>query len=124
MEKIQVKTYRDMKVWQKAHELTLHIYRVTNDFPREERFGLVSQLRRAASSVPTNIVEGFKRRTTRDYMHFINIADASLEETKYLLLLSKDLKYLKDSEYAGLNSNCEEVGRMIGGLEKSLSSRL
>jgi len=67
-----VKTFRDLKVWQKAHELVLEVYRITKTFPNEEKFGLVSQLRRSASSVATNIVEGFKRKSNRDYAHFLN----------------------------------------------------
>lgn len=119
-----VKTFEDMKVWQKSHEMTLKLYKVTKSFPKEERFGIVSQLRRAVSSIPTNIVEGFKRKTTKDYMHFINLADASLEETRYLLLLAHDLGFLPDKEYDTIIDDCKEIGRMIGGLEKSLVAKL
>lgn len=86
-----VKTFRDLVAWQKAHELTLAIYRITGTFPQDEKFGIVSQLRRSASSIATNIVEGHKRNGRRDFLHFLNLADASLEETKYHLILSKDL---------------------------------
>ncbi len=82
------KTFRDLKVWQKSHDLTLKIYRITGQFPSEEKFGIISQLRRTASSILTNIVEGFKRRSTKEHSHFLNIADSSLEETKYHLILS------------------------------------
>lgn len=74
--------------------------------------------------MPTNIVEGFKRRTTKEYMHFVNIADASLEETRYLLLLARDLGYFKEDEYAKVIADYEDVGKMIGGLGKSLSGKL
>ena len=121
---MNVKTFKDLIVWQKAHKLTLRIYKATKIFPKEEKFGIVSQIRRSSSAIPTNIVEGFKRRTTRDYLHFINIADASLEETKYLLLLAHDLGYLKDKEYKELLCDYEEISRMIGVLEKSLKHRL
>jgi four helix bundle protein len=93
-----MKTFKDLKVWQKAHSLTLDIYKLTQSFPCEEKFGLVSQLRRSVSSIPTNIVEGFKRRSKKDFAHFINIAESSLEETKYNILLSYDLNYLKKTK--------------------------
>ncbi len=115
-----MKTFKDLKVWQKAHELVLEIYRVTKEFPKEERFGLISQLRRSASSVPTNLVEGFKRRGQKDFAHFVNIAEGSLEETKYLLFLSKDLRYLRVDSLDRLNLMCDEVGKMLSGLYKKL----
>ena len=93
-----MKTFRDFIVWQKAHELTLKIYKITKDFPKEEKFGISSQLRRATSSVPTNIVEGFKRRSDKEYSHFLNIAEGSLEEAKYHLILSSDLGYLNKED--------------------------
>ena len=89
-----IKTFRDLKVWQKAHCLVIIIYEITKSFPAEERYVLVSQIRRSAASISTNIVEGFKRRTNRDYAHFINIADTSLEETKYQIILAGDLGYI------------------------------
>ena len=117
-----MKTFRDLKVWQKAHELVLKIYRITKEFPNEEKFGLVSQLRRSASSIPTNIVEGFKRKSKRDYAHFLNLADASLEETKYHIILSKDLDYINGDEFNRANEMCDEVGKMLYGLQKKLNS--
>ena len=117
-----VKTFKDLFVWQKSHALVLAIYKVTKSFPREEKFGLTSQLRRAASSVPTNIVEGHKRKSRRDYLHFLNTADSSLEETKYHIILSKDLGYLKEEEFEKLICMCDEVGKMLFGLQKSLST--
>jgi len=116
-----VKTFRDLKVWQKAHELVLKIYKITKAFPSEERFGLISQMRRSASSIATNIVEGFKRRSNRDYAHFLNLADASLEETKYHILLSKDLRYIDSKEYDKLIDMCDEVGKMLYGLQRKLN---
>lgn len=115
-----MKTFRDLKVWEKAHKLVLEIYKITKEFPREERFGLISQLRRSASSIPTNIVEGFKRKGNRDYAHFLNLADASLEETKYHIILSKDLGYIKTEEFNKVNDMCDEVGKMLYGLQKNL----
>jgi len=115
-------TFRDLKVWQKSHDLTLRIYKITKHFPSEEKFGIISQLRRAASSVPTNIVEGFKRRSVKEYSYFINIAESSLEETKYHLILSLDLKYLPNKDFEELESMCNEIGRMLNGLHKKLNS--
>lgn len=86
--------FRALLVWQRSHALVLELYRLTASFPRHERFGLVSQLCRAAASVPTNIAEGAKRQGKQDYVRFINIAKGSLSETKYLILLRRDLKYL------------------------------
>lgn len=116
-----MKTFRDLKVWNKAHELVLKIYGITKEFPDEERFGLVSQLRRSASSITTNIVEGFKRKSGREYAHFLNLADASLEETKYHIILSKDLGYINVEEFDRANDMCDEVGKMLCGLQKKLN---
>ncbi len=119
-----MKTFRDLKVWNKAHELVLEIYKITKSFPNEEKFGLVAQLRRSASSIPANIVEGFKRRSKRDYAHFLNLADASLEETKYHIILSKDLGYINNGDIDRLNCICDEVGKMLYGLQNKLNTQL
>jgi len=120
MEKKTVRTFKDLVVWQKAHALTLDLYRFTRAFPQDEKFGIVSQLRRSASSIATNIVEGHKRNGRKDFLHFLNLADASLEETKYHLILSRDLAYLSESDFNQLNLKCEEVGRILCGFQKSL----
>ena len=85
--------FTDLKVWQRSHQLTLEVYRLTTGFPSEERFGLVSQLRRAAASAPTNIAEGSKRQSNSEYSRFLNIAEGSLVETEYLLMLCRDVGY-------------------------------
>ena len=118
-----MKTFRDLKVWQKSHDMVIEIYRITGSFPDEERYGLVSQIRRSASSVPTNIVEGFKRRSRKEFAHFLNIAESSLEETKYWLILSKDLSYIKDEEVGEVEALCDEIGKMLFGLQASLSKK-
>lgn len=89
-----IKSFRDLQVWRKAHELVIFVYKITANFPKEEIYSLVSQMRRAAVSVASNIVEGFKRRSAKDSLNFYNMADASLEELKYQILLSCDLKYI------------------------------
>jgi len=89
--------FTELKVWRRSHELTLEVYRVTAAFPSAERYGLVSQLRRAAASIFTNIAEGSKRQGNQEYARFLNIAEASLAETEYLLMLSRDLGFVKDN---------------------------
>lgn len=118
----QLQKFSDLLVWQKAHSLTLRIYHVTRTFPVEERYGITSQLRRASYSVPANIVEGFRRPGIKDSVRFYTIADASLEEVKYFLLLSKDLTYLTYNNYVELQSNAEEVGKMLTGWIKTQKS--
>ena len=113
-------TFKDLKVWEKAHSLVLEIYKQTKKFPDVEKYGLTSQLRRSAASVATNIVEGYKRKSKKDFSHFLSISEGSLEETKYHLLLSHDLKYLKSEEYKRLSDLTEEVGRMLAGFQKTL----
>ena len=115
-------TFKDIKVWQKAHELVLEIYKVTKTFPNSEKYGLTSQLRRSAASVATNIVEGYKRRTSKDFAHFLNMADGSLEETKYHLLLAYDLGYVNRSSYECLSALADEVGRMLYGFQRKLTT--
>lgn len=117
-----IKTFRDLNVWQKAHNLVLNIYKITKSFPMEERYGLVAQLRRSAASIPTNIVEGFKRKSKKDYAHFINVADASLEETEYHIILAKDLGYIKEKDFNRLNDLCNEIGKMLYGFHKKLTT--
>ena len=107
----KVEKFEDLLVWQKAHQLVLEIYTVTKRFPAEEKFGLVAQMRRAAVSVAANIVEGFRKRGKKDKVNFYNIAQGSLEELRYYVLLSRDLNYLPD--ISGLNASISEVGRML-----------
>lgn len=117
-------TFKNIKVWGKAHELVLQIYKLTKTFPSSEKYGLTAQLRRSAGSVATNIVEGYKRKSDKDFAHFLNIADGSLEETKYHLLLSCDLKYLDKKDYEKLVNLADEVGRMLSGFQKTLKNSL
>lgn len=100
----------------------LEIYKLTQNFPKEEKFGLVSQLRRSAASIPTNIIEGHKRKSKKEFLYFLNLADASLEETKYHIILSHDLEYINDDDFEQLTQQCDEVGRMLYGLQRSLSA--
>ena len=114
--------YRDLKVWQRAHAVVLKLYRLSNSFPSDERYGLTSQLRRAAMSVPANIAEGSKRRTKADFAHFLNIAEGSLAETDYLLLLSTDLGYLAADVTSPMLTEIDEIGRMLYTLRTKVES--
>lgn len=105
-------TFRDVIVWQKAHEFTLSVYAVTSKFPRHELYGLTSQLRRAASSVPSNFVEGFRKRSSADKIRFYNYAQASADECLYQLILAHDLRY---ADTTPLQQLLDEVARLLQG---------
>jgi four helix bundle protein len=113
-------SFKDLVVWQKAHEFVINIYKITTSFPSEERFGLTSQMRRAAVSVPANIAEGFIKRGIKDKSNFYNTSQGSLEELKYYLILSKDLGYLKENE--GLLSKADDIGKLLNKLWSDLRS--
>lgn len=116
-----LKSYKDLKVWQKSFELCKKIYRVSRGFPADERFGLVAQVRRAAVSVPSNIAEGHSRDTTRDYVRFLWLARGSLGEIETQLMLARDLQFVRPEEVDSVLSSLDEVGRMLRGLIRSLS---
>ena len=120
MEKRIVRTYKDLFVWQRAHFLVLEIYKVTRNFPKEELYALVSQLRRAVISVPANIVEGHARGSRKEFINFLNIAKGSLAEVDYFLYLSLDLKYLSEAEYNFLEGIRNEVGILLYKFSESL----
>jgi four helix bundle protein len=111
-----VRDFRDLKVWAKAHELTLRVYSVTRAFPRDELYGLTSQVRRAASSIPANLAEGCGREGDAEFARFGQIAFGSANELEYHLLLSKDLGYLSEQDHAELAYLLVEVKRMLSGL--------
>jgi four helix bundle protein len=114
-------SFQDLKVWQEAHRLVLLVYRLTTGFPDTEKFGLVTQMRRAAVSVPANIAEGFKRRGIQDKIRFYNTAEGSLEELKYFFILSHDLGYISD--VAQPMAQAESIGRLLNGLITSTERR-
>jgi four helix bundle protein len=118
-----MKDFRELKVWEKAHFLTLDIYHATYTFPREERFGITAQVRRAVTSIPTNIAEGCGRNGDRELARFMAIAAGSASETEYLLLLAKDLGYLKEDTHSVLDETVNEVKRMLNRFIRTLSSR-
>ena len=111
--------FQELLVWQKAHQLTLEIYKLTKNYPDEERFGLVNQIRRSSASICANFAEGYNT-STKEFLRYIDIADGSLEETKYHLILSKDLQYCDPAEFdKNYNLACE-VGKMLNGLSQKL----
>ncbi len=112
--------HKNLIVFQKADELALRIYKLTEKFPRHEIFGLTSQLRRAALSIPTNIVEGYSRRSKKELAQFINIALGSLAETEYLLDFSKKLNYVASDNNMELEELLEEVGKLLWSFYRSL----
>lgn len=101
-----IKSFQELEVWRKAHGLVLHTYRVTDAFPDREKYGIISQVRRSAASIPANIAEGFGRRTTKELLQFLANANGSLEETRYFLILSRDLGYMPKERYEELNEEC------------------
>jgi len=108
--------FRRLNVWEKAHELTLEVYRVTARFPKEELYALTSQLKRAASSVAANIAEGCGRGSEADFARFLLIAMGSASELEYHLLLARDLKFLSETDYQRLDTGTTEVKRMLASL--------
>ena len=118
-----VKSYRELIVWQRATDLAESVYTMTCGFPRQEVYGLTSQVRRSAVSVASNIAEGQGRKSTRDFLNFLSIARGSLCETETQVLLAQRLGYLKGHDGSGLLSQAAEVGRLINGLARALSRR-
>jgi len=117
MSRVPAKSYEDLIVWQRAHELVLGVYRATVTFPSEERFHLAAQLRDAAVSVPANIAEGFRRRSRMDKAHFVTMAHGSLNEAHYFLRLSCDLCY---ADTRVLMQMADEVSKMLGAYWRAL----
>jgi four helix bundle protein len=108
-----VRDFRQMKVWERAHLLTVDVYRITETFPRSEQFGMTSQLRRAAVSVPTNIAEGCGRGSTTELARYLQIALGSASELDYLLLLAENVGYIQPDDYPPLLSRTTEVKKML-----------
>ncbi|MEN6298946.1 MAG: four helix bundle protein [Anaerolineaceae bacterium] len=114
--------FHKLKVWEKSHQLTLDIYRVTIEFPKEELYGLINQIRKSSASIATNIAEGCGRETNAELKRFLYIAMGSASETEYHLLLSKELGYLTESDFARLNQEIGSVKQMITSLIKKLKT--
>jgi four helix bundle protein len=114
--------FTELRVWQKGHALVLSVNRMTTGFPQNERYGLISQLRKATLSVPTNIAEGSKRLTSQEYARFLDIAETSLAETAYLLMISRDLGYVTQIVAAKAFDEISELSRMLHGLGKRVEA--
>jgi len=119
MENIPAKSFEDLIMWKKAHQFVLAVYGYTENFPKQEMYGLVSQLRRAAVSIPANIAEGFKKKSKLDKARFLNIAQGSAEECRYYLILARDLKY---GDCSTLRTLLDEVSKLIYAYSKSILS--
>jgi four helix bundle protein len=117
MQRPPAKSFQDLIVWQKAHQFVLSAYRYSEGFPKSELYGLTTQFKRATISVPANVAEGFKKRTKADKARFMNIAQGSLEECRYYLILIKDLKY---GDSSGLLSQLEEVSKILDAYISSI----
>ena len=117
-----MKDFRGLKVWEKAHRFVIDVYRESQNFPSDERFGLTSQVRRSAVSVASNIAEGCGRRTDKDFARFLNIAAGSACESEYQILLARDLGYFDQDIHDDLGSQIIEIKRMITGLTQRLGS--
>jgi four helix bundle protein len=118
-----MQSYRNLIVWQKAHRLVLEIYRITKDFPRSEITGMISQMRRSSTSIPTNIAEGSARKTDADYARFIYIALSSGMELDYQLYLTHDLKYISAEDFTKLSAELEEICKMLNGFAQTLERK-
>jgi len=114
-------SFEELVVWQKSHQFVLHIYKLTEQFPRAEIFGLISQIRRAAVSIPANIAEGFKRKGRADKLRFFNISQGSLEEVRYYLILANDLGY---GDTIQLRADLDEIGRMLNAYMKTVNQQM
>jgi len=112
--------YKDLVVWKKAYQFTLDVYNATRGFPKEELFGITSQIRRAASSIPVNIAEGSMRQSGKEFKQFIRIARGSMAEMEVWLKLSHDLHYFDSAAFKNLAGQCDEVGKLLNGLLKSI----
>lgn len=116
-------TFEEIPVWQDSHKLTIEVYLLTRQFPAEEKYSLISQLRRSVSSIPANIVEGFYRRTTRDLQGFLYNSRGSAGETIYHLLLAKDLGYIESSKYLELHDKTDNIVKQLSAWIKTLNNQ-
>ena len=114
--------FKELQVWKKSHDLTLRVYELTSQFPREEIYGLTSQVRRACASIPTNIAEGCGRGSSADLARFLQIAMGSTSEVEYLILLARDLEYFNSNQYAELIDTTIEVKKMLTSLLKRIKT--
>jgi four helix bundle protein len=120
----KISSFRDLLVWQKSMEWAVRIYKITGTFPNEERYGLISQLRKSSSAIPSNIAEGFGRKTTKDYLRFLNIALASSYEALTQIELSFRVDFISITIFEEYFNEGEEIGKMLNGLISKLESKI
>ncbi len=118
-----MKSYEELDVWQKGVSLAIEVYKVTELFPRSERFGLMGQIRRAATAIPANIAEGWGRGSTKEYIQFLLVARGSLLELETHLVISQKLNYVKEEQFEDLKMQTRRIGRMLNGLIQALRAR-
>ena len=121
---MEIKSFQDLNIWKEAHQLVLEVYRITRDFPKEENYCLISQIRRASISIPANIAEGMGRNTTKELLSFLYNARGSLSEVVYHLLLAKDLKYIKENVYKELEERYNGLGKGINVFISKLRKKI
>ena len=117
-----MKDFKNIEIWKRSHKLTLEIYRATQQFPKDEIYGLTSQIRRAVSSIPTNIAEGCGRRTNAEMANFLNIASGSASEVEYEILLAKEINYISEEQYESWTREVSEIRSMLAAYMKKLKS--
>ena len=117
-----MRNFRNYEVWNKSHQFTLLIYKVTKKFPKEEMFGLISQLRRASLSIPTNISEGTARNSEKEFAYFLNIAAGSASEVEYLIEFSRDIEYIDKEIFVKLNAKIVEIRKMLNSLYSKIKA--
>jgi len=118
---VKISSVEDLEVFKRSHALTVKLYKMTEDFPKEEKFGLISQIRRASSSIAANLMEGGHRLSRKEFRQYVGISKGSVGELKYHLLLARDLGYLAGEKYVVFKNELEELSKMLGGLVKTLS---
>ena len=119
-----MRDFRTLTVWQKSHQVVLRIYKVTEAFPREERYGLTSQIRRASVSIPSNIAEGCGHRSDSEFARYLQLAAASATELQYHIILARELSYLEPEHYKELAENIEELKKMLSTFIKRVRPRI
>jgi len=119
-----MRPHEKLDVWKKAIDFVVAVYKVTEGFPKEEKFGLTSQLRRAAVSIPANIAEGAGRKSSKEFAHFLSNSQGSASEVETELLIASKLSYIQEAKYLSLRSALDEIGRMITGLARHLDKKL
>lgn len=120
---MMLKNYKELKVWQKAYELCLDVYQITKHFPKEEQYGLTAQMRRSAVSIPSNIAEGYGRKSRKEYIQLLYVAYGSTCELETQLSISKDLEYINTENAVNVQQGIGDVERMLQALIKSLESK-